>query len=394
MPVGTFPAEGRPAATPAPGYGEAMSQPENDPGVTAEDLAAVDAMVDWDFAVRTAAYLVRPGPEIGRDEAHQVVGQLREYAIASTGHVASTTGLSATPGEGVLVVDRPGWVQANVEAFRTVLAPAVGAAQRRRERTPSAMTTAIGGRITGAEVGSLLSFLSTKVLGQYDIAGGGDTIGADSTGRLLLVAPNVVQVERELEVDPDDFRLWVCLHEETHRVQFTANPWLRGHLLAGSRGLAVDLLGEPGQLADRLVAAARNLPDVLRGGDGTGLLELIQTAEQREALAGLTAVMSLLEGHADVVMDEVGPQVIPSVALIRKRFTSRRAGRGAVDKLLRRLLGLDAKMRQYADGAKFVRGVVETVGMPGFNAVWAGPETLPRPAEIADPGAWVRRVHG
>ncbi len=368
-----------------------MSQPDNDPGVSADDLAAVDAMVDWDFAVRTASYLVRPGPEIGRDEAHQVVGQLREFAIASTPHVASTTGLTATPGEGVLVVDRPGWVQANVEAFRTVLAPAVGAAQRRRQRTPSAvtnaMTTAIGSRITGAEVGSLLSFLSTRVLGQYDIAG-------EPPGRLLLVAPNVVQVERELEVDPDDFRLWVCLHEETHRVQFTANPWLRGHLLEGSRGLAVDLLGEPGQLADRLVAAARNLPDVLRGGDGTGLLELIQTPEQREALAGLTAVMSLLEGHADVVMDEVGPQVIPSVAQIRKRFTSRRAGRGAVDRMLRRLLGLDAKMRQYADGAKFVRGVVDQVGMAGFNAVWSGPETLPRAAEISDPGAWVRRVHG
>ena len=133
---------------------------------------------------------------------------------------------------------------------------------------------------------------------------------------------------------------------------------------------------------------------MLRGGDGAGLLELIQTPEQREALAGLTAVMSLLEGHADVVMDEVGPQVIPTVSLIRERFTSRRAGRGAVDKLLRRLLGLDAKMRQYADGAKFVRGVVETVGMAGFNVVWSGPETLPLPAEIADPGAWVRRVHG
>ena len=161
--------------------------------------------------------------------------------------------MTATPGEGVLVVDRPGWVQANVEAFRTVLAPAVGAAQRRRQRSSSpmtnAMTMAIGSRITGAEVGSLLSFLSTKVLGQYDIAGGeADGIGADGSGRLLLVAPNVVQVERELEVDPDDFRLWVCLHEETHRVQFTANPWLRGHLLEGSRGLAVDLLGEPGQL--------------------------------------------------------------------------------------------------------------------------------------------------
>ncbi len=373
--------------------GPPSAEPHADAGVSDEDYAAVDALVDWDFAVRTADYLVKPGPDIGRAEARQVVEQLRDLAIVSTGHVAETTGLTATPGEGVLVVDRPGWVQANVTGFRTVLAPAVGAAQRRRDRAPGALTSAVGGRVTGAEVGSLLSFLSTKVLGQYDIAGG-EAGAAGGPGRLLLVAPNVVQVERELAVDSDDFRLWVCLHEETHRVQFTANPWLRSHLLEGSRSLAVDLLGEPGQLADRVASALRSLPDMLRGGDGTGLLEMVQTPEQRAALGGLTAVMSLLEGHADVVMDEVGPQVIPTVSTIRERFTRRRAGRGAVDRVLRRILGLDAKMRQYADGARFVRGVVDIVGMEGFNAVWSGPQTLPRAAEISDPQAWVRRVHG
>ena len=114
----------------------------------------------------------------------------------------------------------------------------------------------------------------------------------------------------------------------------------------------------------------------------------------RRRLAGITAVMSLLEGHADVVMDDVGPQVVPTVATIRARFSKRRAGRGAVDQVLRRLLGLDAKARQYADGARFVRGVIDQVGMDGFNAVWTSPQTLPLPEEIADPPAWVRRVHG
>ena len=111
-------------------------------------------------------------------------------------------------------------------------------------------------------------------------------------------------------------------------------------------------------------------------------------------LARVTAVMSLLEGHADVVMDDVGPAHIPTVAQIRRTFTARRKGAGAPDRLLRRLLGLEAKMRQYRDGAVFVRGVHDAVGVEGFNAVWTSPETLPEPREIADPAAWVRRVHG
>jgi coenzyme F420 biosynthesis associated uncharacterized protein len=122
--------------------------------------------------------------------------------------------------------------------------------------------------------------------------------------------------------------------------------------------------------------------------------ELIATPEQRAELAKVTAVMSLLEGHADVVMDEVGPQVIPSVAQIRAKFTERRKGVGAFDRLLRRLLGLEAKMRQYRDGAVFVRQVTDAVGVDGFNRVWESPDTLPLPDEIATPSAWVARVHG
>ena len=124
------------------------------------------------------------------------------------------------------------------------------------------------------------------------------------------------------------------------------------------------------------------------------ITQVVATPEQRERLAEVTAIMSLLEGHADVVMDEVGPSVIPTVAEIRRRFTERRKGAGNVDKLLRRLLGMEAKMRQYKDGAVFVRGVMDEVGVDGFNRIWTSPETLPRPTEIADPAAWVARVHG
>jgi coenzyme F420 biosynthesis associated uncharacterized protein len=350
---------------------------------------AIDALVDWDLAVRTAGRLVRPGPPVSRAEAADAVEELRRFAADSTGHVAAVTGLTTVPDEGVLVIDRPGWVKANVAGFRTLLAPVVTEAVLKRRHAPNPLVSAIGSRVTGAELGSLLAFLSSRVLGQYDAF---DANG----GRLLLVAPNVVHVERELDVDARDFRLWVCLHEETHRVQFAATPWLRDHLLERIRSLVGDLLGEPGAVLERLTSALRNLPDVIRGdqGSGAGLIDLIQTPEQRRTLAELTAVMSLLEGHADVVMDEAGPAVIPSVAEIRRKFTRRRAGRGAVDQFLRRLLGLDAKMRQYADGARFVRGAVDRVGMEGFNTVWSGPQALPTPEEISQPEAWVRRVVG
>jgi coenzyme F420 biosynthesis associated uncharacterized protein len=351
----------------------------------ASPKAPVDQLVDWEFAARTAANLGRPGPVVSADEAAEIVGQLRESAIKAHPHVESVTGLQTIAGAGVLVVDRPGWARANTVGFRSMLEPVVAQSLAKRGNQPSPGLAAVGSRVTGAQLGAVLGLLSSRVLGQYDAFA--------QPGRLLLVAPTIVAVERELAVDSRDFRLWVCLHEETHRVQFTATPWLAAHMLEQVRGLVGDLMLEPSQMAERLVSVLRGLPDVIRGGGESSILEALQTPEQREKLAAITAVMSLLEGHADVVMDDVGPQVVPTVATIRERFSRRRTARGAVDQLLRRLLGLDAKARQYADGARFVRAVVEKVGMDGFNAVWQSPQSLPRAAEIADPAAWVRRVH-
>jgi coenzyme F420 biosynthesis associated uncharacterized protein len=204
-------------------------------------------------------------------------------------------------------------------------------------------------------------------------------------------------------VDPHDFRLWVCLHEETHRTQFTAVPWLRDHIEGEIHAFLAETDIDPATLLERLRDAAGSLPafggtsDAEEGGAGGGtgsLIDIVQTPAQREILGRLTAVMSLLEGHADVVMDGVGPQVVPTVAEIREKFQKRRAkGTGRLDQLLRKALGLDAKMRQYQDGAVFVRGVVDAVGMEGFNRVWTSPNTLPTKEEIHEPSAWVARVH-
>jgi coenzyme F420 biosynthesis associated uncharacterized protein len=151
---------------------------------------------------------------------------------------------------------------------------------------------------------------------------------------------------------------------------------------------------DPGRLAEMMRQAFERGAKLLRGDEDVSLLDILQTPEQRAIIERLTAVMSLLEGHADVVMDGVGPEVVPSVERIRTVFNARRAGAGPLDQLIRKLLGFDAKLRQYRDGAVFVRGAVDKVGMAGFNAVWAEPANLPDKDEIADPARWVTRVHG
>lgn len=365
-------------------------------------------MVDWNLAVATATRLVRPGPEVSRDEARAVVAELRRHAKASEEHVRGFTrmGTEDTHDTPVLVVDRPGWVRANVAGFRQILKPLLEKMQERRGgSTGGAVLGAVGGKVTGVELGMLLSFLASRVLGQYEtfapatreLPAGGPP-DSPSGGRLLLVAPNIVHVERELDVHPHDFRLWVCLHEETHRTQFSAVPWLRDHLEGEIQSFLGETDVDPMTVLERIREAAQSLagsrPEAEEDDGGRSFVELVQTPAQREILGRLTAVMSLLEGHADFVMDGVGPAVVPSVAEIREKFQQRRAkGASRLDMALRKLLGLDAKLRQYRDGERFVRAVVDQVGMDGFNRVWTSPNTLPTKAEIAKPADWVARVH-
>ncbi|MET7934733.1 zinc-dependent metalloprotease [Streptomyces sp. NPDC005322] len=365
-------------------------------------------MVDWNLAVATATRLVRPGPDVSRDEARAVVAELRRHAKSSEEHVRSFTRMAVSGGPEsdtpVLVVDRAGWIKANVAGFREILKPLLGKMQDRRGGLAGgAVLGAVGGKVTGVELGMLLSFLASRVLGQYETFAPATRelpAGSPGGGRLLLVAPNIVHVERELDVAPHDFRLWVSLHEETHRTQFTAVPWLRDHIESEIQEFLGETDVDPATLLERVREAFQSLsgnrPEGEEGEErgAPSIIELVQTPAQREILARLTAVMSLLEGHADYVMDGVGPEVVPSVAEIREKFQKRRAsGAGRLDQALRKLLGLDAKLRQYRDGERFVRAVVSQVGMDGFNRVWTSPNTLPTKSEISKPAEWVARVH-
>jgi coenzyme F420 biosynthesis associated uncharacterized protein len=353
-------------------------------------------LVDWDIATATATRLAPPGPRMELADAMATVEDLRRAAEQAERHVTAYTGLTggpdgvAKPGESA-VVDRPGWIRSNIQGFQTLVDPLLDSVFGSKARSVGPVMSAIGSRATGLEVGGLLAYLSTRVLGQFELFGPAPADGTPG-GRLTLVAPNIVAAERALAVDPADFRLWVCLHEVTHRTQFAAAPWLHEHIraLLGDYLAASDL--DPAAMLGRLRGAVGSIADTVRGGSQLSLLEIVQTPEQRAVLDRVTGLMSLLEGHADVVMDGVGPAVVPTVEEIRGRFERRRNSGSALDRAVRRLLGMDMKLRQYAEGASFVRAVVAAIGMDGLNRIWSGPAMLPDAAEIRDPRLWLART--
>ncbi|HEU5265544.1 MAG TPA: zinc-dependent metalloprotease [Jatrophihabitans sp.] len=345
------------------------------------------SLIDWDVAARSGKRFSPRSPTVSRTEADEVVDELYRATAEAADHVAELTELHEPAVTAVTrVIDRPAWIDVNAGGMRSIIEPLI---DRLTETNPvGKVAQRVGGRLTGTQVGVVLGFLSGKVLGQFEFF-------ERSGGQLLLVAPNLVAVERQLRVDPRDFRLWVCLHEVTHRVQFTAVPWLRQHMLDEVAALTATVDSDPAELRRRLGNALGELVNVVRGqGDGAGLLSALATPEQRVVLDRVTAFMSLVEGHAEYVMNAVSPSVIPSQQVIESRFaTRRRRGGNPLDRLLRRLLGMEAKTRQYIDGSAFVRRVVERIGVDDFNAVWSSAETLPSKPEIADPDRWIARVH-
>lgn len=338
--------------------------------------------VDWQFAATVGRRLARPGPPYSDYTRRQVIDELLGAAAKAEPLVRDVTGLvagGAVPA--ARIVDRPEWVAAAAESMRVMMNGA---------EKPRGFLT---GRVTGAQTGAVLAYVSSGILGQYDPFA---TDNGARAGCLLLVYPNVIAVERQLRIEPSDFRLWVCLHEVTHRVQFTANPWLPDYMSQALGLLTRDAGDDLGEVVSRLADYARNRGNQNSDANSAGILGLVravQSEPQRHALDQLLVLGTLLEGHADHVMDAVGPIAVPSVATIRRRFDERRHRKQPpLQRLLRALLGLDAKLSQYTRGKAFVDHVVGQVGMARFNAIWAGPETLPLPIEIEEPQRWIDRV--
>ncbi len=335
--------------------------------------------VDWTVAGAVGTRLTRPGPPTTDYTRRQVVDDLAAASRRAEGPVREVTGLSVSgPAPDARIVDRREWVVAAADSLRVMAggAPARGGGL-------------IAARLAGAQTGAVLAFVSSGILGQFDPFAG-------DRGELLLVYPNVIAAERQLRVPPQDFRLWVCLHEVTHRVQFTANPWLPDYM---SRTLTVVTDGRGDDVAEVLGRLAGLVKDRRRAPAGAGtagvldVLRAVVSPDQRDALDKLLVLGTLLEGHADHVMDAVGPSVVPSVQVIRRRFDDRRHRRQPpLQRLLRALLGVDAKLSQYTRGRAFVDEVVKRVGMDRFNTVWVNPDTLPLPDEIENPQRWIDRV--
>ena len=376
--------------------------------MTTQGTAA--GLVDWRTVERLTA-LIPAGPSASRSARASSVAVLRRSAQEAPAWVARITGLNRAAQQvaettRVSVVDRAGLVRVSTRALRGLM-----------EQVPAPQASEAVRLVGAAEMAGAMSLLATRLLGQVVPAAGtgGDGDGGrggEASPHLLLVAPNVLAMRRQLDLDMLDLPAWVCLHEMTHAVQLAAAPWL-GPYLSDSMRMVIGAVVEAayggadgagsaggGSRQERGSRPRRGRAVRLAARAGRGrVLEGLMNVTDRAEVASLAAALTFLEGHAEVVLDDVHPNRMPSVHRLRAVLSRSRAADGGIGPgpglgslLLHRLMGLEAKEAQYADGAAFVRSVVTRIGHEGLNAVWADPELLPTPAELARPDVWVRRV--
>jgi coenzyme F420 biosynthesis associated uncharacterized protein len=359
------------------------------------ERSARRGLVDWPAAESIAIGRLRRAP--GALDPAELAATQPAYTAAMALIVPRLSAVLETELPGVVeraaVVDRAGWVRANVTTFAQlighlegrlldqVIPPGGGLAQA---------SMAIANRyVTTRQLGFLLGFMGQRVLGQYDLA----LLSAEATpGRLLFVEENIRATARTLDVPLDAFRTWIALHETTHAFEFESHPWLRPYLaerLERQLGAFSDDLGNVSR------DTVRQLGRVLRGErSGDHWLERLMTDEQRRLFRETQAVMSLLEGFSDYIMDEVGRDLVPDVERISARFHARREQKSGFERAVSRLIGMDLKLDQYKKGERFVRAIAERGGAAALRRLWDGPETLPREGEIEAPEAWLERVVG
>jgi coenzyme F420 biosynthesis associated uncharacterized protein len=349
-------------------------------------------LVDWPAVEDVAIARLRGAP--GSLSRAELFASEPSYAEAMTRVVPALESALGVELPGIVersgVVDRAGWVRANITGFEAI----VGRLETRlldQVIPPGSglgkAAMAIANRwVTTRQLGFLLGFMGQRVLGQYDLA----LLSAESTpGRLLFVEENVRQTARALDVPLEPFRTWIALHETTHAFEFESHPWLRPYL-AERLERQLTAFSEDASTLGR--DALRALGRALRG-DGEGhWLERLMGEEQRRLFRETQAAMALLEGFGDYVMDDVGRDLVPGVERISARFHERRNRRSPMERAILRLTGMDLKLEQYERGERFVAAIARLRGAEALRRLWDSAETLPRPDELEAPERWVDRV--
>ena len=284
------------------------------------------------------------------------------------------------------VVDRLQWVDLNVATFRVLfdrIERTLLDAQDGPDTTGRAMSRWLNRTVGNQQLGFMLAFLGRKVLGQYDVS---LLAAGPARGRLHFVEPNIVATASAMRIPRDEFRTFIALHEATHAFEFEAHPWLRPYF--------ADLVGRTvEQLAAESGGLMQRVREALNGGEGHWL-ERIMTPGQRDTFSRTQALMSLLEGYSNHVMNAAGARILPNFAEIHDRFERRGERRGAMERAIMRITGLDLKMEQYAAGERFADAVLRERDRAFLNRVWTGPEMLPSLEEIRQPSAWIARIEG
>jgi coenzyme F420 biosynthesis associated uncharacterized protein len=345
---------------------------------------AAERLIDWKLARTVGARVAGEGTSVSSVERARLMEDFGELVPQAEALVQTYTGLGPNGYRSrPWVMTRPEWIGANLRGFERLLEPF---ADKVLSAKPDGSLARFRRAALGVQVGGLLGYLGRRVLGQYDLF-----LPPDDDGLLYFVGANVVGVERKYRFPPRDFRLWLALHETAHRLQFGGAPWLKGYLSGLMNSYLETVEIDPGWLLDSLRRAVDEVRSNRSEYRGFGWIFLLMTPDQREMVRKMQAVMSLLEGHGNFVMDVVAKDRIEHAATFRRRLHERR-NRGGVEKAFQKAIGFDVKVRQYDVGERFVAKVVSRVGVEGFNRVWEEPANLPTIDEVGRPDAWVARV--
>ena len=343
--------------------------------------------VDWATARRVARFVAGRDPLADSYLAASLQSDFDRLTGRAEELVAGYTGLHG-PGQATArVLDRRDWVESNITSMQALLDPLM---QRFGARLANNPFAPVSRRVAASEMGALLGYLAQRVLGQYDLLVP-DEAGGGPTDAVYYVGANILSLEKRFAFRPRDFRLWIAIHEVTHRAQFTGVPWMRGYFL----GLVQEALNLVDPDPRTMLRAVSTAVEEMRAGrnplDEGGLVALFASPEQRGVLGRVQSLMSVLEGHGNVVMDDVGRDHVAGQERM-SRVLSQRRKLGGVTGILHKLLGIEQKLKQYETGEGFVRGVYDLAGRRAFDAVWERPENLPTVAELTAPALWLSRV--